>query len=358
MKISQRDLFKATMSHEKVEGQLFYADFIAEADEKVREHFGLKKDDYIREKLGMFAPVDIQPRLFKEVKHDFSKYYENYDIPENAWIDGGGVLTIPGSSFHFTRWVSPLRDKETLEDIMEFPAWPDVENIDTSHYKPMVEEAKANGKVTTTWCGRLYESAWPVRGYEEMLMDMSLNEDITNYIFNRYFEQNMKLAIAAAEAKFDMIMFGDDVGSQTALMFSCELWCKYLKPRWKELWGTIKDINPDATIWYHSDGNVTEIVPHLVEIGLDVLNPVQPECLDPYAVKERFGDKLVIDSGIGTQTVLPFGTADEVRAACRKAITVLGADQGYIFSPSHLVEPEVPMKNILAFLETAQEFNP
>ena len=357
MKISERDLFYATVNHEKVDGQLFYADFIAEAEEKVREHFELGPNDHIREELGMFAPVDIRPKQHRETKHDFSRYYTDIDIPDDAWIDGSGILTIPGSSFHFTRWISPLRNAETLEEIMDFPAWPDPNNMDVSHYRSETKTAKAKGKVVTSWCGRLYESSWPVRGYEEMLMDMAVEEDITNFILNKSFDFDMKLTIAAAEAGVDMIMYGDDVGNQNALMFSGELWRKYLKPRWKELWGTLKDINPDITIWYHSDGNVSEIVPDLVEIGLDVLNPVQPECLDPYKVKAEFGDKLVIDSGIGTQTVMPFGTPDEVRKTCRRAINVLGADQGYILSPSHLVEPEVPMENILAFLDVAKEFN-
>jgi len=124
-----------------------------------------------------------------------------------------------------------------------------------------------------------------------------------------------------------------------------------MKPRWASIYAAAKEINPDIQIWYHSDGNITEIIPELIEIGVTILNPVQPECLDPLMVKQKYGDKLVIDGTIGTQTTMPFGSPDDIRKTVVQRIETLGTDGALILSPTHTLEPEVPLENIRAFIE-------
>jgi len=141
------------------------------------------------------------------------------------------------------------------------------------------------------------------------------------------------------------------------MMFSLDIWRYFQKDRWAKIYQEIRKINPNIKVWYHSDGNVSDIIGELIEIGVDILNPVQPECLDPFEVKKKYGKNIVIDGAIGTQTVLPFGTPDDVKKAVREAAEILGADGGYILSPSHVIEPEVPIENIRAFIDTAKEFN-
>jgi uroporphyrinogen decarboxylase len=114
-------------------------------------------------------------------------------------------------------------------------------------------------------------------------------------------------------------------------------------------------IKPDIEIWYHSDGNITDIIPELIDIGVTILNPVQPECMDIHEIKRRYGDKLVLDGTIGTQTTMPFGTTDEVRRTVRSRVRDLGRDGALILSPTHVLEPEVPVENVMAFLETSRE---
>jgi uroporphyrinogen decarboxylase len=109
-------------------------------------------------------------------------------------------------------------------------------------------------------------------------------------------------------------------------------------------------------VWYHSDGNIAEIIPELIEIGVDVLNPVQPECVDVLEVKRRYGDRLVLDGTIGTQTVMPFGTPEDVRACVRGRVETLAGDGALILAPTHTLEPEVPTENVLAFAEACREY--
>ena len=117
-----------------------------------------------------------------------------------------------------------------------------------------------------------------------------------------------------------------------------------------------KSVNPDMLAFYHSDGDIRDIIPELIEIGVDVLNPVQPECMDPRAVKARYGDRLSFWGTIGTQTTLPFGTPDQVRQAVREMIDTVGVGGGLVLAPTHLVEPEVPWENLLAFVDEARRY--
>ena len=109
-------------------------------------------------------------------------------------------------------------------------------------------------------------------------------------------------------------------------------------------------------ISFHSDGAVFDFIPDFIEMGVDILNPIQPECMDPFTVKERFGDALSLYGCVGTQTVMPFGTAAQVRDRVRMYCDGLAKNGGLMIAPTHVLEPEVPFDNILAFVETAGEY--
>jgi len=199
----------------------------------------------------------------------------------------------------------------------------------------------------------MYECSWAVRGYEQFLEDMVFNKEWCEYNLDRFKDFNLAKAEAAAKAGADIIRTGDDVANQRALMFSPKQWREMMKPRWAEVFEKARSIKPDIQIWYHSDGNIEEIIPDLIEIGVTVLNPLQPECMDVVDIKKRYGDKLVFDGTIGTQTVMPFGTPDDVKRMISERFETLGYDGALILSPTHVLEPEVPVENITAFIEAA-----
>lgn len=352
--MTQLELFKKTVKHEYTGKFLFYAEFIYDLLKRYEDYEKLDIAK-ITEKYSMFCPCGIQvSNIGMPEKCEYEKYFVDYDIPENAWINGLGVLEIPGSIYHFTRYISPLRNIDTLEKIKEFPFF-SFENINTDGMKETADLAHSQGRVVSSWIGHMYEEAWQVRGYEEFLMDMITNPEICEYILDKYMEMNYASAVAAAAAGADILMSGDDVANQRALMFSVDTWRKFQKPRWKNVYDAARAINPNIEIKYHSDGNILDIIPDLIEIGVTILNPVQPECMDVAKLKAEFGKDLVFDGVIGTQSTMPFGSTDDVKNMIRQAKETCGYDGALIISPTHVLEPDVPLENIHAFFETCCE---
>jgi len=348
-------LFKATVNHEKHDGVLFYANFTPDLERRLRKYLGLDDDVDLREYFGMYQPINVTLRPPKGYKKpDYSKYFADMEIPEGAFINHLGVLEIPGSMYHFTRYVSPLRNAQTLKDLEDF-VYPNVDGYEEDHMKAQVDELHSKNKVACCHITHMYEDAWQIRGYEPFLMDMISQPDMCEFILDRICERNIKKAEAAARAGVDVLYTGDDIANQRTLMFSIDLWRKFMKPRWAKVYEAARRIKKDIQIWYHSDGNIMEVIPELIEIGVTILNPLQPECLDPVEVKALYGDKIVIDGTIGTQTIMPFGTADDVRIKVREMKEKLGYDGALILSPTHVLEPEVPIENVLAFVDECRK---
>jgi uroporphyrinogen decarboxylase len=169
-------------------------------------------------------------------------------------------------------------------------------------------------------------------------------------------EQRILQARAFAEAGADILRVGDDIGSQKSMLMSPDCWRTHLKPRLKEVINAGREINPDIIVNYHSDGFVLPVIEDLIEVGVDILNPIQPECMEPKEIKNKFGDRLTLLGTIGTQTVLPFGTTEEVREYVYTRMEECKSGGGFIIAPSHGIRPEVPFENIIAFYDAVEEF--
>ena len=136
---------------------------------------------------------------------------------------------------------------------------------------------------------------------------------------------------------------------------SKSLWRKHLKTRWAKIYTAAREINPDIQIFYHSDGNIMEILEELIEIGVTILNPLQPECMDVPKAKKICEGRVVFSGTIGTQYLMSFGSAKDVRKEVRRVKREYGYDGGLIIEPTHGLEPEVPVENVLAFIETVRD---
>ena len=139
-------------------------------------------------------------------------------------------------------------------------------------------------------------------------------------------------------------------------MMSPKMWNKWFCPRLERVIRAAKEINPDILIWYHSDGKINDLVPDLMSAGVEILNPVQPECVDHAWIKQAFGDKLSFSGGLGVQSVLPFGTPEQVRQHVKDTIQTLGAGGGLIIGPSHVIERDTSLENIQAMLQAIDDF--
>ena len=156
-----------------------------------------------------------------------------------------------------------------------------------------------------------------------------------------------------ARAGVDIIITGDDIAGQTGMLMKLDVWREFLKPRLAATVRAVKQARPEAFVFYHSDGNVEAAVPDLIEAGIDILNPVQPECMDPAAVKLKFGDRLAFWGTVSVQQTMPFGSPEAVRAEVRSRIRSVGKGGGLILAPAHVLGPETPWENIVAFFEAA-----
>lgn len=286
----------------------------------------------------------------------FFKYFTN---PRDISITSDwGVGSRKGSIAHFTEMIHPMKNFTRLEEFEEYP-YPDP----TRDYKwddltKVVNEIKAKDKVAVAELEMtIFEIAWYLRGMDVFMMDMVLNPDLANYHLDRITSIKSEMAKMYAMAGFDMLKLGDDVSTQLDMMMNPDTWREFLKPRLAKVIKGAKDVNPDILIFYHGDGNLQKIIHDLIEIGVEILNPVQPECMDPIEIKKKYGDRLSFWGTLGTQSTMPFGTSDEVRRYCQKMIEEVGKGGGLILAPTHVLEPEVPWENIQAFIDTVNEHN-
>ena len=306
-----------------------------------------------------FAARSVRDGILRPQDMDVSRFEKYYtDLKPGSTIDTWGVGHEPGSSaaVHMTYMRNPLKNCESVSEMEDYP-FPDYTKADYSHQKGRVEEIHGKGLAA---CGSMqmtiWEAAWYMRGMEELMMDMLEEDEKADYILDYVTKQSMHRAAKYAEAGCDMIFLGDDVGMQHSIMMSERLYCDYLKPRLKQVIDAARAVNPEILILYHSDGYVEPFIPHLIEIGVDVLNPIQPECMDFKKIHDQFGDRMSFNGTIGTQTTMPYETPEGVRRKVFENLEIAGEKGGLLPCPSHLIEPEVPWENIEALVKACQDF--
>lgn len=286
--------------------------------------------------------------------------YYDFELKEGTKINQWGIAHEPGSgaAMHMTYMRHPLKELTTMEELEAYP-YPDFLNADYSHQKQQCKDIHAEDLVAlgdmqmTIW-----ETAWYLRSMEQLMIDMIIDKEMAAFIIDKVLEISIHRAKMYAQAGCDILFFGDDIGMQSSIMMSIDMYVEWFKPRLTKLIKEVKAINPDILIFYHSCGYIEPFIPHLIDAGVDVLNPIQPECMDFEKLYNLYGDQISFHGTIGTQTTMPFGTPEEIKALVKKNLTIVGKKGGLFVSPTHMLEPEVPWENILAYVEACAEFNP
>ncbi len=197
----------------------------------------------------------------------------------------------------------------------------------------------------------LFERAWTMRGMPNLLTDMLTNPDFAHDLFSAIADYNIAQVRRALEHDIDAVYFGDDWGQQRGLIMGPEMWREFIKPHLARTYAVVKKAG--KFVYIHSCGDVDELFDDLIEVGLDCFNPFQPEVMDTAALLEQYRGRLAFHGGLSTQKVLPYCTPDEVRAETRRLLA-MGAAGDFILAPAHAVEGDVPLENMLAFIEAAQ----
>jgi uroporphyrinogen decarboxylase len=184
---------------------------------------------------------------------------------------------------------------------------------------------------------------------ENLLMAMVVDPAFAHGLLDRILEFNLRLIDNVCEFDVDAMMFGDDWGHQRGLITGPDHWRDYIKPRIRRMYGAAKA--KGKYVFIHSCGKVEQLFPELIEAGLDVFNPMQPEVMDVAEVKRQFGSALSFYGGISTQKTLPFGTVQETKDEVKRLIDVLGRDGGYIAAPAHAIPADARPENVAAMIE-------
>lgn len=288
----------------------------------------------------------------KEQYRKYHKQVEGLDI--NDW----GVGFRQGDSPDFHEMKHPMEQFETLEELFAYPYPHPVNDYDWDGFHSKVCQVREMDRIAVGYLEvTLFEMAWYLRGMDNFMVDMMMNRDLAEYLLEQITERRCVSARKMAEAGCDVLRLGDDVSTQLDMMMHPDMWRAFIKPRLRRVIEAAREVKPDILIFYHGDGNLQKIIPDLIEVGVEILNPVQPECIDPVKIKELYGDKLSFWGTVGTQTTMPFGTPEDVAEACRRMISKVGMGGGLLLAPTHVLEPEVPWDNLEAFVDTVRKYN-
>ena len=282
------------------------------------------------------------------------------EVSDNIYIDEWGITwsRSPGAVY-YTVTDAPLRNAN-IDDLDTYP-WPDLAHA--SRFEGLAEEARQMREHTpyaTVALGYLstFEFCQHLRGLDTWLMDFAINPDFAQALLRKITDlmiAGVTKYLDAVGEYIDLITMADDLGTQTSLLISPKIYRKLVKPCQAELISAVKQ-RTKAKVFLHSDGNIYPLLGDLIEIGVNVLNPIQVsagDMGDTARLKREFGDKLSFCGAVDTQKVLPYGTPDDVRQEVRRRIKDLGPGGGYICASVHCIQPDVPPENVVALFEEA-----
>jgi uroporphyrinogen decarboxylase len=200
----------------------------------------------------------------------------------------------------------------------------------------------------------LFKGCWHLRGLDRWMMDLLVNVDYAEALLDRMLAWSLALVRRLAGQRVDILGLIGDISMQQGMMISPTVWRALFKQREAQLVAEARRLGIPH-VYFHSDGNPSAILDDLVEIGIDMVDPVQPECVDPAALRRRYGNRLTLHGTISSQHTLPFGSPGDVRTEVEERIRTCGASGGLIIAPNNVVQPDVPLENLLTMYATVQD---
>ena len=331
--MTKRETVRAVLDHRRPPYVPWSFRFTVEAKEKLAAHFG---------------STDLEPFLFNHVLELGSDIGFFEDLGNDQFRDVFGVVWDRTVDKDIGNVLGCVLPEPTLSGY-EFP-----DPLDRRFFRDIPEKTAKYGDRFRVYCigFSLFERAWTLRGMENLLMDFHDHPQFVRDLFGRIADYNTAQIEEALDHDIDAVYFGDDWGQQRSLIMGYPLWKSFIRPVLARMYDVVRGAGKQVFI--HSCGDVDELFDDLVDLGVGCFNPFQPEVMPTESLLESYRRRLSFWGGLSTQRTLPFGTAEEVRSQSAHLIE-LGRDGGYIFSPSHAVEGDVPLENMLAFIEAAQE---
>jgi len=331
-----------------------------EMQRKMREAVpaGVSPGEYFDYPEGFARAGAPAPKRIPRDEPDWRRFYDTPLHPDTHF-DAYGVAREGGheGAYHLRRMHHPMARFDSIGQMQAYP-WPEWDWDDIAHIEKAVDEAHAAGIPAVAAMGcTVWETAWYIRDMTVLMMDMMESDEKAVFLLDKITEDSARRAEAFARADVDIIATGDDIGMQDTIMMSLEMYREWLKPRLARVIAAAKAVKPDLLVHYHSCGYVEPFIPDLMEVGVDILNPVQPECMDFAKLHAEYGDRLSFTGALGTQSTMPFGTPEEVREVVFRNLDIAGEKGGLEVRPTHLLEPEVPWENVEAYVKACRDYS-
>ena len=350
--MTQRERTLCCFNFEPADRLCLDGSFRTEVWAKLEQHFGTEDPAVIRNELGLgfTSGVSRKPNpewvdRSEQTEHGRAVVHEDGSL-ESEW----GVRMEWGKDGKYERYVySPLAESENFKTYK----MPPIDNPDLWEGVREQAEEKKKTNVVGAAIPTFYRWAWELRGMENFLCDIAAESQELTMLLDMLEEHHAELARIYGEMGVDIIHFWGDLAMQTTTLMNPDAWRKHFKPRMAHVIETAKNQGVKY-IFLHSDGNNTPIMDDLVEIGLNVLDPVQPECMDPTEVREKYPD-LVMHGTISSQRTLPFGTVDDVKREVLDRIEKCGSRNGLAVAPNNVVQTDVSIEKLLCVYETVKE---
>lgn len=373
--MNRREAFQATLNHQEPDRVLIdygkhIGSFHRRAYDTLKTHLGLDVETRILDRMAqnVVLDADVCQRLgidfrwvvphwvgVSDIEIDGEKGYIDMWHTPHKWTDYGEYYAIHDQ---------PLKQDTLTQADIEAYDWPNPNQ--PAMFSGLREQAKTWFENTDFVVGAdgikvgILQTAAQIRGYDKLFLDFAINPDMAHAVLDKIsttINEMYRHYMQAVGEYVQVVTITDDQGTQNSLMMSPAMFREFIKPRLKSLIDTIK-ANADVKVLMHCDGAILRIVEDLIEIGVDILNPIQTVVdgfEDTSALKEKFGERICFHGGIDVQQVLPNASPDEIRQEVAKRMFDLGQEGGYIIAPCHNINVDIPVENTLAMFDAAQE---
>jgi uroporphyrinogen decarboxylase len=246
----------------------------------------------------------------------------------------------------------PLADDSKIDSYIP----PDPNNEDMGYAEDVIREYGEEKYICGIIDCSIFEAHKYLRGITLSLMDLVINKEIAHKIMDMSVEYHLQLGYKLIDLGVDMLWLADDIGGEHSMLMSPDLFREMVKPKMGYMIGELKKRDKNVKVAFHSDGYIEPVINDLIEVGVDLLNPIQPESMDPAEIKKKYGSNIALWGALSTQSTLPFGTAEDVDREVKTRIETCGPGGGFLLAPTHNIQLDVPMENIQSFYRAVEKY--
>jgi len=360
--VNSKERMQVAMEHKEPDRVPLQVSFVPEVEkilrEKYKDKFGELSSD-IEKKYAGVTELDIA------LGHDVllltygmsSGYYK--DTQADSYVDDWGITwrkvayDTPNGTGHYTEIVDfPLADDAKIDSYVP----PNPDNEDMGYAEDIIAQYGEEKYICGVIDCSIFEALKYLRGMAQSLIDIIANKDIAHKIMDMTVEYHLVLGKKLMDLGVDMLFLADDVGSEHSMTMSPETFREMQKPKMAYMINELKGRNKNIKIAYHSDGYIEPVIDDLIEVGVDLLNPIQPESMDPSHIKKRYGNGIGMWGTISVQSTLPFGKPKDVENKVKERIETCGPSGGFLLAPTHNIQLDVPPENIDAFYYAVEKY--